>query len=119
MGFDPVAAYLAVLQARFGHLGAFCAGLHGSYLIAVRWHPQANSCARSVVLTTPLSAVGAVYAFQLQTQWQVALEACFPTVLSLLVQADTAALLVGAGPGTSVNGLLGVRPLVLPQGCMS
>ena len=42
MGFDPVAAFLALLEARFGHLGTFCAGLHGSCLVAVRWHPEAS-----------------------------------------------------------------------------
>ena len=40
VGFDPVRLYLARLQQRFGHLGLFCAGLHGSCTIAVRWLPQ-------------------------------------------------------------------------------
>jgi hypothetical protein len=41
VGFDPVRRYVALLEARYGHLAAFCADFHGGPVVGLRWRPSA------------------------------------------------------------------------------
>ena len=40
VGADPVAALVAVLEARFGGVATLCADALGGALLGVRWRPQ-------------------------------------------------------------------------------